>query len=725
VAEGRFRLLAILIGSLLLGACSGSLPVPPAAEAVLAPSLAGRVDMAAYRIQDAASDRMQEIAKGATVSLIRSDNGQTVSSAVSNDKGAFSLHFSGSFAPTPGQPYILEAVKGLKMRDDGDPNVPGAAAARLRTLIVFSTGWTSFRNASPGPISISIGTTALAIMVRAAGMSAAAQAGLVGSLGAGDALSLPPGMPAGMTATAFDEAWAAVRDALAAGQDPVAAVALPAASQAGAVLGRTGPPLAVSRAAPASLEPGATITFYGRGFSRTAAENVLWVQPFTTEPAALISSEAVGADGTWARFAAPAGLPVPGPLARYAIEVRHPTGTGQTLYEVPAAIARPAVRKGVVAVLAGDAAAGGSWREGPFERAKFYGPSDVKVDSSGNVFVAEHWFGNRIRMLANRTGTYWGQAVQAGNVATVVGTGYGWDLPRASRYNGDGLGVLETNLSLPWSIALDPAENLYITDYDAGALFRVAARADGNLYGTAVAANKVTTLNLRRGSWGARGLTFDPQGNLYYLDWGDRIARFVPKASGTYWGQAMTAGTAYDLTGNIGSANTFHIDKDGNLLVAVGCQIQILAPTAGTFYGTSIPARILTPIVGTGPCTYGGDGGPAVAAGLNNYSGLANDAAGNLWLADAVNHRVRVVAAQDGSIQTDVRGAAGAVVTGPSTRKGYVYTFLGTGNPGAAAPGQAAGTAPLNTPYSVAMDPAGGLYVADFYNNRVVYAATR
>ncbi len=710
---------------LLATGCSPVAPDPHAQSALAAFDLAGRVELATYAIKDAAGDRMKEIAKTATVSLIRSDNGQTVSSALTNDKGVFSLQFGAGFTPVPDQPYILEAVKGLKMSDAGDPNAVGAAAARLRTLIAWNAGWRSFRNATPGPIAISIGTTTLALMAHASSLDAAGQLRLIGSLGAGDALSLPGGLPAQFTPERFDKAWAAVRDALGSGQDPVAAVALPAAGQIGSSLNRTGPPLGVSRAAPGSLEPGGSITFYGRGFSKVANENVLWVRSFTIERDAVISASAVAADGTWARFDAPGSLPVPGPMSRYAIEVRQASGLGQTFYDVPGDLARPAVRQGVVTVLAGDAAAGGAWREGTFDRARFYGPSDLELDAAGNLYVCEHWFGNRIRLLANRSGTFWGQPVQAGTVATVVGTGYGWNLPRASRYNGDSLDVLTTNLSLPWSITFDPQENLLITDYDAGALFRVAARADGNLYGTAVLANKVTTLGIRRGSWGARCIVTDRQGNLYYLDWGDRVIRFIPKLAGTYWGQTMVANTSYDLTGSVGSANTFSLDRDGNLLVTLGCQIFIFAPVAGEFYGVTVAARSWQALVGTGPCAFGGDGSPAGSALLNNYSGLAHDTAGNLWLADNVNHRVRVVAARDGSVAVAVRGASDAPVAGAATRKGYIYSFLGTNAAGAALPGQTAAGAALNTPYSVTMDPADGLYVADFYNNRIVYVSTR
>lgn len=732
--EVRGLTVALLGATIVASGCHLALPGPvPAGGAVagartdasrVAP--AGRVEIASHRIQDAASDRMAEIAKGATVSLIRTDNGQTVASAITDDQGRFVMAEMGSFTPVTDQPYLLEAVKGLKASDTGDPNAVGAAAARLRTLIVWKDGWTSFRNKTPGPLTISIGTTGLVLLVRSAALDAVQQRALVGSMAAGDAFTLPAGVPASV-ATDFDAVWSMVRDALSAGQDPVAGVALPGASDAGALAGRAGPPLSVARANPASLEPGSSITFHGRGFSKVVNENVLWVRPFSAQADVAIGAAAVAADGSWARFDAPGSLPVPGPWSRYRLEVRQASGQGQTTYDVPAAIARPAVRPGVLVALAGDASYGGAWREGSLERARFWGPSDVKLDAAGNLFVCEHWYGNRIRVLAKETGTFFGRTVQAGQVATVVGTGHGADLPRASRWNGD-KAVLETNLSLPWNIALDPQGNLLITDYDVsdpGAKFRVAARADGSLWGTTVKGGWVTTLAVPTGSWGARGVASDAQGNLYYYDWAQATVRFVPKTSGTHWGQAMNANTSYAITPSVGGFNQLWVDPAGNLLVAGSNTVRILAKTAGTHYNVAVPANTLTTIAGNGTGPFDGDGKDQLSTAIGVYSGVVSDLAGNLYISDERNHRVRVVAAANGSIQVPVLGTGGAIVPKGSTSKGKVYTLLGTGTAASSAPGTLSTAAAVSFPYGLDMDASGGLYVVDSGGNRIVYVGTR
>jgi uncharacterized protein (TIGR03437 family) len=91
-----------------------------------------------------------------------------------------------------------------------------------------------------------------------------------------------------------------------------------------------------------------------------------------------------------------------------------------------------------------------------------------------------------------------------------------------------------------------------------------------------------------------------------------------------------------------------------------------------------------------------GDGGPATEAPLSDAEGVAIDAAGNIFIADANDHRVRKVAAD-----------------------GTISTVAGDGTPGFRGDGGPASGSRLNTPYGVALDRAGNLYIADLGNNRV------
>ena len=91
-----------------------------------------------------------------------------------------------------------------------------------------------------------------------------------------------------------------------------------------------------------------------------------------------------------------------------------------------------------------------------------------------------------------------------------------------------------------------------------------------------------------------------------------------------------------------------------------------------------------------------GDGGPAADALLTHLQGIACDAAGNVYIADADDHRVRKI-----------------------TPDGNISTVAGTGHAGFSGDGGPASAARLNTPYGLAVDRSGNLYIADLGNRRV------
>ncbi|MEZ4368940.1 MAG: hypothetical protein R2939_22065 [Kofleriaceae bacterium] len=107
--------------------------------------------------------------------------------------------------------------------------------------------------------------------------------------------------------------------------------------------------------------------------------------------------------------------------------------------------------------------------------------------------------------------------------------------------------------------------------------------------------------------------------------------------------------------------------------------------------------RLIETVAGDGAAGFGGDGGPATSASLTNPFGVALDPAGNLYIADTGNHRVRKVAAGSHTITTVAGSGTGG--------------FAGDGGP--------ATLAQLNQPGAVAVGPDGALYVGDASNNRV------
>ena len=136
-------------------------------------------------------------------------------------------------------------------------------------------------------------------------------------------------------------------------------------------------------------------------------------------------------------------------------------------------------------------------------------------------------------------------------------------------------------------------------------------------------------------------------------------------------------------------------DSAGNLYIADMNNNRIrkvVFSDPGTFQN-----GVVTTIAGTGDKAFGGDGGPAIAAQLSFPQDLEIGPDGNLYFADADNNRVRMIDLATGIITTVAGNGAQA--------------YGGDGGP--------AGTASLNRPFGVAFDPAGDLYISDTFNSRI------
>jgi DNA-binding beta-propeller fold protein YncE len=150
------------------------------------------------------------------------------------------------------------------------------------------------------------------------------------------------------------------------------------------------------------------------------------------------------------------------------------------------------------------------------------------------------------------------------------------------------------------------------------------------------------------------------------------------------------------------------VDATGNLVIAdtLNERVRGVAAASGTFYGQAMTAGDIYTVAGGGS-TGLGDGGPASAAELNDPEGVAVDAAGNLVIADTYNSRVRVVAAASGTFY------------GQAMTAGDIYTVAGDGFPGFLGDGGPAASAELNYPTGVAVDGSGKLLIVDTDNFRV------
>ncbi len=226
---------------------------------------------------------------------------------------------------------------------------------------------------------------------------------------------------------------------------------------------------------------------------------------------------------------------------------------------------------------------------------------------------------------------------------------------------------------------------------------------------------------------------------------------FFVLSSGMAWAQAAPV-SARSVPLLLPSAIAY--DSAGNLYIA---------ETEGNAVRKVDSSGLITRIAGDGSEGYSGDGGPAIAAQLDSPQGLAIDAANNIFISDSRNHRIRRIDALSGVIQTiagsGVPGFSGdggspltatfnlprAICLDPTGKQLYiadsrnhrirhvdlsaqtVETYAGSGVQGFSGDGGPAIAAALDSPESIAIDPAGNLLVADTQNAliRRVSAGTR
>ena len=272
-----------------------------------------------------------------------------------------------------------------------------------------------------------------------------------------------------------------------------------------------------------------------------------------------------------------------------------------------------------------------------------------------------------------------------GYIVTVAGN---W----TPSYSGDnGLATL-AGLSDPHGVAVDSAGNLYIADTANNRIRKVDAATKkistvaGNGSGTFSGDGPDATL-VGLNPW---GVAVDSAGTLYIADFSNHRIRKVTTGGiistvagdgvGTYSGDGGAA-TAASLQDPSGVA----VDSSGNLFIVDKSNRRIRKVTAAT--------GLISTVAGNGISGSAGDGGPATSANLRAPSGVAVDGAGNFYIADQLNNKIRKVTAA--GIITTVAGNGTATYTGD----GGLATSTG-----------------LNFPSSVIVDSSGTLYISDFSN---------
>jgi hypothetical protein len=221
------------------------------------------------------------------------------------------------------------------------------------------------------------------------------------------------------------------------------------------------------------------------------------------------------------------------------------------------------------------------------------------------------------------------------------------------------------------------------------------------------------------------GAGVDAHGNVLIADGSNNQIRAVAASTGTFYGQAMTAGHIYPIAGNGtsgysgdgGPATSAEldiraapaVDSAGNVVFAdvFNSVVRVVAAASGTFYGVAMKAGDIYTVAGTGEFGLSGNGGPATSADLESPQATAVDRSGNLLIADFDTNRVRLVPSHPGTFY------------GQAVKAGHIYTMAGNGTGGFRGDGCLATTAWLLSPVDVAVDPAGHVLIDDSGNNRI------
>ena len=395
-----------------------------------------------------------------------------------------------------------------------------------------------------------------------------------------------------------------------------------------------------------------------------------------------------------------------------------------------------AMTAGHIYNLAGTGAPGYAGDGGPASAAELSGPGAILADSAGNLVIADTQ-NSVIRVVAARTGRFYGQAMTAGHIYTVAGSG-------ASGYSGDRGRATAADLSFPGGVAADHTGNLVIADTFNDAI-RVVAVRTGTFYGQAMTAGdiytvagtgtpgysgdggKATSAELRQPG----GVAVDGPGNLVIADTLNNRIRLVAVKSGTFYGRAMTAGHIYTVagtgeegyTGNRGRATAADLgqpddvatDRAGNLVIAdtFNDRARVVAAHTGTYYGRKMTARHIYTVAGNGQAGFSGDTGPAARAQLDLPEQVAVTSTGAVAAADLLNNRVRLVAARTGTYY------------GRKMTAGHLYTVAGNGRAGFSGDGGLATRAELFDPHGIAADSRGNLLIGATASNRIRVVAAR
>ncbi len=339
---------------------------------------------------------------------------------------------------------------------------------------------------------------------------------------------------------------------------------------------------------------------------------------------------------------------------------------------------------GTITTVAGNTARGFLGDGGAALNASFNAPEGVAVDSAGNLYIADT-FNNRIRKVT-----------AGGNISTVAGSGN-------EIYSGDNNAAINAGMGLPPDVAVDRLGNFYIADFGGS---RIRMVSNGNISTVAGSSNGPPpeegqeAVNLR--FTGPTGVAVDLNGTIYFAEGSLGSGSGLAVGVSRIW-KVATNGVLTTLAGNgiadfggdggpateaqLNTPTALSIDFQGNLYIADSLNNRVRK---------IVPGGTISTLAGTGVPGFAVDFGPPAGAQFNSPEGVGVDAAGNVYIVDTLNSRVREL--QPG---------------------GNILTYAGNGNASYFGDGLPANRAAINHPEGIALDSAGNVYIADTSDNVV------
>ncbi|MGA9529721.1 MAG: hypothetical protein WBS24_16530 [Terriglobales bacterium] len=340
---------------------------------------------------------------------------------------------------------------------------------------------------------------------------------------------------------------------------------------------------------------------------------------------------------------------------------------------------------------------------GPATSAQLDFPEGVFVDTAGNLYIADTYTA-RVRVVNTGTApiTIATVTIPAGDIQTIAGAYYQSEGgTECGAYISSGA-ALSTQLCAPSGVAVDNSGDIFFADSYNSVIREIVA---GSANVATFAGNGTPGYSGDTGAATSAQLNFpnnlfvDSAGDIYIADTDNYVIREVSASTNdidTTIGNNTAAdsgdgGAAVDA--ELSTPGGVFVDASANVFIADSFSSVVREVVATNGKIKTVAGDVKNPcLVATDLC---GDGGPAASAQFDSPSGVALDGAGNIYIADTDDNRIREVT------------AAGNVSTVAGTGGQCAAPFSSCGDGGAAT------SALLFQPFGVAVDGAGNIFVAD------------